>query len=195
VALVLRWLAAPDRPKTTCCCSCCLVEMLPLLPLVYIAVAAESSSCTHSSCACAALEISGLLHRTHRAARRLAAGLETGLLDNIYLEEAQSEVGASVDALRRMHLNCGRDRNACAAASIQVRRSCECRPVRLLNTTTNVQHRLDDAAAGVLFGDSDANMLTLTNTLPPVMHGLARVGGELERLGSACVQNMVEGGG
>ena len=53
--------------------------------------------------------------------------------------------------------------------------------------TTNLRTRLDDAAAGVLFGDSEANMQEMITTAPFVLHSIARVGSELERLGRlAC---------
>ena len=56
----------------------------------------------------------------------------------------------------------------------------------MLNLTQGVSQRLDDAAAGVLFGDSEENMLKLSGASSNVLHSLSRVATELERLGKPC---------
>ena len=54
-------------------------------------------------------------------------------------------------------------------------------------SSSAVQRRLDDAAAGVLFGDSEDNMRALSEAAPTVLHQLSRVHGELGRIGRlAC---------
>ena len=128
-----------------------------------------------------------LLRSAHRNTRRLAVGLETGAFDAAFLDSVQSEIGSAVDALWKWQSICPPLPHAAtrcnASAPAMLRRSCGCRPARLLNVTTSVQRRLDDAAAGVLFGDSEQNMVVLAGTTPVVLHGLSRVGSELERLG------------
>ena len=145
-------------------------------------------------CSCMARASASQLHQTHRAARQLAVGIDRGAFDNQLLENAQTEVGNSVNAIWRLRGKCSPAGwvTACnASAPVQVRRSCACRPSRLLNITTTVQRRLDDAAAGVLFGDSEQNMLELASATPPVLHALSRVGSELDRLGRlACRQEL-----
>ena len=122
--------------------------------------------------------------------------LETGDFDTSALEEVQTSVGTSAETLYRLHAACA-TRFCNASAPIVLRRSCSCRPAKLLNHTRVVQRRLDDAAAGVLFGDSEANMQELSSTMQQhVLHRLVQIGSELERLGRlACGRDAGEGGG
>ena len=115
----------------------------------------------------------------------MAVSVEQGALDNLVLDEAQTEVSGSVDFVRSLHFNCGRPLATCNA-SVTTRRSCACRPARLLNVTLSVQRHLDDAAAGVLFGDSEQNMQKLALMAPHLLKQLTRVGGELDRLSKRC---------
>ena len=163
-----------------------ILSALPLLlALVDRAAAQPSSSSCAQACSCRAIDIANMAYKTHRAARALTRALETGLLDTAALEELQTEVGNSAVEMRQWSVACSAPGASCATH--EEKRSCACRPLRLFNLTTIVQRKLDDAAAGALFGDSDANMAVLTSTTPHILHTMNRVGSEAERIGRiAC---------
>lgn len=72
------------------------------------------------------------LHRTHQITRRLAVGLETGAFETADLEEVQTAVSGAVGLLMKLQATCGAV--MCnASVPAPVRRSCGCRPARLLN--------------------------------------------------------------
>lgn len=143
----------------------------------------------NNSCACTSSETAWQVWRTFKAARRLAVSLEQGALDSTSLEEAQTQFSSSIMSTRRFRDQCGlagSAASACANSGSAIRKSCGCKPHRLLNVTRTVSRRLDDAAAGVLFGDGEENMLKLSQASSYVLHSLTRVASELERLGKPC---------
>jgi hypothetical protein len=153
--------------------------------LAAAATTQESHECTPAVCSCRALDMAASLKASHKAVRLMAVGVEEGALDNVVLDGAQTAVTASTDALSKLVFTCGQPVSFCNS-TLAARRSCGCRPRRLLNITLGVQRRLDDAAAGVLFGDSEANMQTLSRTAPHTLHSLTRVGTALSELGRVC---------
>ena len=143
-------------------------------------------------CACMSSETAWQMWRTFRVARRMAVSLEQGALDSTSLEEAQTEFSQSIQATRRFRDSCGISGSAACTGSM--RKSCGCRPHRLLNVTRTVSRRLDDAAAGVLFGDGEENMLKLSQASSYVLHSLTRVASELDRLGRPCPSSRPQHG-
>lgn len=162
-----------------------------LFATVAYAATTTGYECT-AACACTSNEAAQQLWRSHRAARRMMVGLEQGALDSTSLEEAQSEVTTAIAELRGYRDQCAVQeehlRTQCnsTTSSMALRRSCGCRPHRLLDLTRGISRRLDDAAAGVLFGDGEENMMKLSSASSYMLHSLSRVGSELERLGRAC---------
>jgi len=131
------------------------------------------------TCGCRALEAGSAVYRATRSTRRVAASVDQSQLENSLVEEAQTAAATAVDAVRGLHASCAAPPHSCSNGT----RSCACRLRRLLNITVTAQRRLDDAAAGVLFGDSDENVLALSSALPSVLHSSGRVAAELERHG------------
>ena len=159
------------------------------MPVMIMAVLAATSGTSHEcsqACACQSVDAAWQLWRSHRAARRMAVGLEQGAVDSTSLEEAQNEVSTSINAVRLFRDKCGQKEDAASCSAI-VRRSCSCRPHRLLNVTRIVSRKLDDAAAGVLFGEGEENMLKLSTASQWVLQSLMRVATELDRLGRTCM--------
>ena len=166
----------------------CIAFRLILLGGAAEAPQKNTHECGHA-CACTSSETAWQVWRTFKAARRMAVSLEQGALDSTSLEEAQMEFSSSIMSTRRFRDQCGLVGSAasvCANGGSTVRKSCGCRPHRLLNVTRTVSRRLDDAAAGVLFGDGEENMLKLSQASSYVLHSLTRVASELERLGKPC---------
>lgn len=152
--------------------------------MLMLTAAAAMEACA-PACACRSGETAWQMWRTHRAARRMAVSLEQGALDNSWLDNAMQELSTAIGATRQLRDHCS-SRQAASTACSYSRRSCYCRPHQLLNVTRTVGRTLDDAAAGVLFGDGEDNMLKLSNTVPYVLRSLSRVASELDRLSRRC---------
>ena len=63
---------------------------------------------------------------------------------------------------------------------------CGCKPVRIFNMTNTIVRKLDDLAAGVLFGDSDQNMLKLSDASPGIMQTISKLADGLDRYVIRC---------
>lgn len=153
-----------------------------------VGFAALAGDCS-ARCACLSDEGGRTLWQAHRAARRTTTSVETGLLDNEALDDTQTRVTASIGAMRRLVDACAQPGSAAACqAPAAMRRAgvCGCRAPRLLNVTVNVQRRLDDAAAGALFGDSEQNMAELALAMGRLVQTTERVAAELDRFGAGC---------
>jgi hypothetical protein len=156
--------------------------MLPLLAVLL----ADRGQCT-APCTCQADAVSATLMGSHRLLRKTAASFDIGQLDTAIIDEAQTSLSASVDAVRELRSTCGSPPASCGNSSgLLPRRSCRCRLARLLNITTAVQRRLDDAAANVLFGDSEQNVEAIAAAVPAMAHGTNRVAIELAKYGRRC---------
>ena len=129
-----------------------------------------------------------------------------GQLDSMLLDQAQAAAASAADSMRILHTQCGSKKDGLCESNYSApvsamksgalllkpaRRSCRCRLARLFNISATVQGKLDDAAAGVLFGDSEQNVLNLASSLPSVLHGTGRVATELERFARRCVAAAV----
>ena len=130
--------------------------------LIVAAVQPSGNECAQP-CACTSSRTAAEAWKSHRAARRMAVSLEQGAVDSGSLEEAQQELSTAIALIRTFRDQCTNSAASCAGSTAAIRRSCSCRPHRLLNLTQAVSRRLDDAAAGVLFGDGEENMLKLSS--------------------------------
>ena len=144
------------------------------------------SSCS-SACACRAHESGLAAWRAIRAARRTTTSIDLGGLDTNLLDEASTEFQRVSDGVRTLLADCAPLPSTCSVNATS-RRICGCRLPRIANLTLFVTRRLDDAAAGVLFGDSEQNVLNLAAALPTVLRLSQRAAGELERYGRRCEQ-------
>ena len=161
-----------------------LVLLCACLFVSAIAVPAE--------CASDAGQASAAVWQSHKTVRKCAVSLEQGALDNMLLDAAQTSVSAALEAVRSFRSKCGHSDNRCNGAMAAVSAMgtkgmrCGCRPLRLMNMTATTARRLDDLAAGVLFGDSEQNMLLLSNAAPEVMDALKLVGEGLDQYQRRC---------
>lgn len=155
-------------------------------------LAGAALACTEP-CACRAHDTSATVSRAYRAARKLAVSLESSMVDAELLDAVQRELGETVAAVSGLHAGCAPpipvagglcERNTSAPKG---RRVCACRLPRLFNLTVAIHRQLDDAALGVLMGDSEQSMELLTSTtMPYVLHGTSRVVLGLDALGRHC---------
>lgn len=150
-----------------------------------VSAAAPSAVCMPSATCCVAgLEAAQHAWRAHRAARRISAAVDAGgQLESQLLDDAQNaaqQVAGSVRALPRA--GCLQPYSCVQHNS--TRR--QCRVARLTNFTSTAQQHLDDAAAAVLFGDSEDTMLAFANVLPAIIHRQLWAATELERCGRRC---------
>ena len=168
-----------------------------------IALAASTQQCTQQECGCGARSARLAMWQSNKAVRKISNGAEMGSLDNALLDEAQQSLASATDAIRKLHAACsvavaGGERcvNGTTYSGLEPlllrKRSSRCRLPRLLNISHSAQRRLDDAATGVLFGDSSENVLALAAALPAVLHGTSRAASEMERHGRRCASLVEE---
>lgn len=156
--------------------------------LVSSAAAVLDVECS-SRCACLSGEASRTFWQTSRAARHTGTSVETGMLDNEALDDTQQRAAAAMSAVTRLFEACGQPSSsaACALPSAARRRKiCGCRATRLMNVTANLQRRLDDSAAGALFGDSEETMTQLATAMAASAALAERVAAELDRFSANC---------
>ena len=152
------------------------MSILVHLPIILSAVAVPTE-CTSDAASSA-----NSIWRSHRTVRKMAVSLEQGALDNLLLDAAQTSMAAAADSVRAFRIKCGLANDKCSGVRVR----CACRALRFHNMTQATVRRLDDLAAGVLFGDSEQNMLLLTNAAPEVMDSLKHIGEGLEQYERRC---------
>ena len=96
-------------------------------------VAAGAGGGCSRECSCRAQETAVRLRQTHRITRKLAVGLETGAFETYDLEEVQTAVSGAVELVGAWQAACPAARGCNSSAPAALRRSCGCRPARLLN--------------------------------------------------------------
>ena len=144
--------------------------MLPLL-LASCAVVTDAGGCHPSVCSCQALTAGGSMRNSMRSVRKAANSLDLGMLDTMLLDGSQTALGEAVESVRSLHATCSAG-HCGNGTSLLPRRSCRCRLARLLNLSTSTQHKLDDAAAGVLCAPSSRTRHLCTCTHSPRMQPL-----------------------
>ena len=149
-----------------------MLRAVLLLSLLLVSAHGANEACSER-CGCLARDTIPHMWHAARVARHTAASVETGMLAQDALEAVQARASDMVQRIGALG-------GGCAA------KECGRRLQRLHNQSWVAQRRLDDAAVGALFGDSETNLAQLSIAAQRIVATATRTAKELMVYSKRC---------